>query len=272
MAYRTSSLFHYTRDINVLKSILENGIFPNYCKEIFPSQNQCMTIGIPMVSFCDIPIKETSLFRERYGDYAIGLDKEWGIKNGINPILYVSNENIFNSAALVETYKRILQDENTKNGGDSHAITFSLRPGSLDEVTIFLRMQQMKYASLYILGFLKPYYIERNGKLQCNYEENEWRYIVPENDKIPWWWNEQDYSKWRGTGDKPYPTEEMKITGLRFEPKDIKWILTPDDESAHKMIEHIMINPTVCGCELNDMDKCLICGKIKSFASIEQDI
>jgi len=272
MAYRTSSLFHYTKDLDTLKSILKEGICPNYCKEEYPSQNQCMIIGIPMVSFCDIPLKQTAVFRERYGNFAIGLDKEWGIRNGINPILYVANTNIFNSVSLVESYKRILQEENAKNGGDSQGITLNLKPGPIPELVTFIRMQQMNYASLYLLGFLKPYFIPRNGITQCNYEENEWRYILLEHEDIPWWWNEKDYMAWRGNGNKPAASEKMKEAGLKFSLEDIRWILIPDDESKKELIEHIMSRSTLCGSELSDNDKAVICSRIMSFEAIELDV
>ena len=93
-SYRTSSLFHFTKKLDVLKSILRTGIIPNFCKEDLSYEDRKRTIGVQMVSFCDIPLTRTSDFKKRYGEFAIGLSKEWAIRNQINPILYVNDMRI----------------------------------------------------------------------------------------------------------------------------------------------------------------------------------
>lgn len=102
--YRTSSLFHYTT-YNGLKSILKQGIIPNYCKEDFSIDGDAFAVGIPMVSFCDIPLTRTYEFTKRYGHHAIGLSKEWALKNQINPILYIKNEDIISSLKFYKEYE-----------------------------------------------------------------------------------------------------------------------------------------------------------------------
>lgn len=52
--FRTSSLFHYTKSIDILYSILMEGLIPNYCYEdLSYKRNPDRGIGVPMVSFCD---------------------------------------------------------------------------------------------------------------------------------------------------------------------------------------------------------------------------
>ena len=46
---------------------------------------------MPMVCFCDIPISRTSDHTSVYGEYGIGLTREWGISKGLNPIFYISS-------------------------------------------------------------------------------------------------------------------------------------------------------------------------------------
>ncbi len=89
---RTTSLFHYTR-LDNLKPILEKGLIPNFCKEL-DVLNPGNIIGIPMVSFCDIPLGRAAKFQKNYGRHAIGFTKEWGIKNGLSPIMYSTDVSI----------------------------------------------------------------------------------------------------------------------------------------------------------------------------------
>lgn len=79
---RTSSLFHYTDYLSLTK-IIQTGLIPNYCSEDITYKNEAgeslgEIIGIPMVSFCDIPLSRIKEFSNRYGEYAIGLKKTVG--------------------------------------------------------------------------------------------------------------------------------------------------------------------------------------------------
>ncbi len=44
--------------------------------------------AIPMVCFCDLPLSQIRKHTKTYGEYALGLSKEWAIKKQINPVLY----------------------------------------------------------------------------------------------------------------------------------------------------------------------------------------
>ena len=68
----TSTLFHYTKTASTLLSILQDGFRFTYCLEDFLLLKQ-ENIGIPMISFCDIPINDSVEHSKKYGYYAIGL-------------------------------------------------------------------------------------------------------------------------------------------------------------------------------------------------------
>lgn len=55
----SNSLFHYTRTYDNLCGILRNGFKPKYCKETLLNGS---IIGLPLVSFCDIPITRAKTF------------------------------------------------------------------------------------------------------------------------------------------------------------------------------------------------------------------
>jgi hypothetical protein len=44
--------------------------------------------AIPMVCFCDLPLSLIKKHVEEYGGYGIGLNKTWGVKNGVAPVIY----------------------------------------------------------------------------------------------------------------------------------------------------------------------------------------
>ena len=71
----TSTLFHYTKTASTLLSILKEGFRFSYCLEEYHLLRQG-NIGIPMISFCDIPINDSVEHSKKYGYYALGLTKD----------------------------------------------------------------------------------------------------------------------------------------------------------------------------------------------------
>ena len=51
----------------MLKKILRDGIIPNYCEEDLSFDKTAFVVGIPMASFCDIPITLLDEHNKRYG-------------------------------------------------------------------------------------------------------------------------------------------------------------------------------------------------------------
>lgn len=91
MNIHSESIFHYT-NFNTLKAILNDGCFrPSYCKEYLINEKK--EYYVPMVSFCDIPLSQipqlSNSMEGLYGRCAIGMNKNWSLKNGLNPVLYI---------------------------------------------------------------------------------------------------------------------------------------------------------------------------------------
>lgn len=95
--YRQSAnvFFHCMKKLAHLKQIFERkAILPRYNVEIIDFLNipDCREIAFPMICFCDIFLKLLSPHMKNYGDYVIGLDKDFGIQNGFEPIQYINNK------------------------------------------------------------------------------------------------------------------------------------------------------------------------------------
>lgn len=264
--FRTSSLFHYT-SFNTLKKILEEGIFPNFCREDLSHDTIArweFILGIPMVSFCDIPLTRTNDFRSRYGNHAIGLNKQWAVSQGINPIFYIHNKHIL---YFLHDVRLSTESMGIKLNGSwyQHCTPFS--------PPINIQAKHTVNQNLY--GYVKKYTGKnpKTGKDQCNYEENEWRYIVHERKDIDWLWGQKEYEQWRGINDKPEATEALKNQKLTFTVEDISHIIVDKDSQIPAIITYIRKLTKLGGMEniLTSDEKDMLCAKVTSIERIEKD-
>lgn len=87
MRLSSDNLYHFTREIDVVKKILENGFRYSLLKEEIPSD--MYKRALYAICFCDIRIDETENHRNCYGNQAIVLTKGWGIRNNVSPVRYI---------------------------------------------------------------------------------------------------------------------------------------------------------------------------------------
>lgn len=101
MTISANTLFHFTSSLDNLISILKHEFRPQYHVEdtflsFKPYRVKGMRIkaiwAVPMVCFCDLPLSLVKDHMEKYGCYAIGMSKKWGIKKGLNPIMYLCKD------------------------------------------------------------------------------------------------------------------------------------------------------------------------------------
>lgn len=87
MGLSSNILWHQT-NYRGLRNILKSKSF--MCSYSLEEVDEIVgeKIAFPMVSMCDLPFSELSEYLGKYGDYAIGLTKEWGVKMKFNPIWY----------------------------------------------------------------------------------------------------------------------------------------------------------------------------------------
>lgn len=240
-------MFHYTDYLSLTK-IIQTGLIPNYCSEDITYKNEAgeshgEIIGIPMVSFCDIPLSRIKEFSNRYGEYAIGLKKQWADYNTINPVFYAKDRGALRAFNTMSLIIKFLQDRS-----HSHDGKVELMPdfSNVDDITFFINYDVMRENTMPLFGYVKRYVsdrtINKGGKQitekQNNYLENEWRYIIPESNTINWFWNKADYDKWRGDkkSSKPKPSPELLSKKLKFSIDDITFIIVKTEAQLNNMI------------------------------------
>lgn len=280
--FRTNSIFHYTQHLQSLMSILEKGLIPNYCLEKFHyydgKREKEIMLSFPMVSFCDIPIRQTTIQTLRYGTYAIGLSKQITEKFKISPILYSNNEDIISSLACLRSFEGLLKNELKNYSTDLKSVEIKIpmnQKGNIDlpQIKSLINYNQIKRTNDCLMAYVKQFWGEHDGEEQINYEENEWRYVVPQDDNIPWFRSMEEYKGWRGTEEKPAPSQYLVNKKIIFEDSDINHILVPSDEEAEFISNQIRKLPAIGGSEkiMTDFNKDSLIRKINTFERIEQD-
>lgn len=219
----SNCLLHFTPKAEYLVNILRNEFQPRYCLEetaLVPSKARgTLLTAIPMICFCDLSLGQIKNHIGTYGNYGIGMTKEWGVKNKLNPIIYTSqNSNL--SMAITNMVEHFSLSEEKELG----------------DVAIKLGWE---FANLCF--YLKPYDgdFKRDNKIINNvrfYNEREWRYVPNLKDEI-------DVEQVLGLEDYEnsisLAQENLKIQKfkLEFEPDDIKYIFVKNSKEILAMVK-----------------------------------
>ncbi|HIF9116176.1 TPA: abortive infection system antitoxin AbiGi family protein [Photobacterium damselae] len=238
MKPKSNNIFHFTKSLDVLKLILKNGVHPRYCLEDVEwlGVEDHKYMAFPMSCFCDIPLSRISEHTEFYGEYGIGLTKEWGKKNGLNPVIYSSG-----------------------NGYTQNAFKYFLNTDFHKEIEGEVSAHLYKMWSL-----LKPVsgnmIVSNNIVSKEFHQENEWRY-VPDCDFDILSQNNFDEIK-------DQKNKELECFKLDFSPSDIKYIFVPEDSDIPNLVN--FINSTLDSYPSNDLK--ILQSRIISLNTLKEDI
>jgi len=217
-----NTLFHFTPSLNNLLGILKDTFYPRYCYDEFDlvgnDSQRFIEDAIPMVCFCDIPLSLLINHINTYGQYGLGMTKEWGLRKGLNPVIY------FNK--------------------NSHlAMKFSVLTNDL----IWKRTPSAR-AFHEIVGYMKPYEgtLYRNGRDTKEnvrfYDEHEWRYVpnisILRDKGIETSIQRHMYLNREALREANHKLE-TKATRLSFNANDIKYIIIEDEDQINIMITRI---------------------------------
>lgn len=245
---KSNSLFHFTLKEEYLLDILENGFWPRYCFEdiewLIPKdlknelkkqeednfwetltkkliKYNISSIAYPMSCFCDIPLSKITAHTDLYGSFGLGMTKEWGIRKGLNPIFYLSDNSIIPN--LIRN--------------------FILKNIPADAINLLFSSELSPNTTLQLMKFLKPLRgrMKANGKeVTKNFDEEcEWRYAPAsdENNRFPNFL----LNILSGSNEELLNSNAItkKLASLKFEPSDIKYIFVPEDSHIPVIINKI---------------------------------
>ena len=179
-------------------------------------------LAIAMVCFCDIPLNLVGNHINIYGKYAIGLTKDWGVKNAISPVFYISDsETRFFFEALIRITHRIRPKIHEKVSGPTN-----------EDLPLFIEVNNLINANQNLIMFVKPYQgkyeRKRIGFLDKNYrfyDEREWRYRPPNFLTSRTYLTSNEYND-----PKEKAKHEGSLFNVTFNTADITHILIPENE------------------------------------------
>ena len=238
-----NELFHFTKEYDSITSIMNKKFKPFFCVEDVShiyDERKNITFAFPIVSFCDIPIERISTHKTNYGDYGIGLTKEWGIKNNLTIVNYSFYE------SLKSVSFRILIDYAAKKCTDLN-----------DELS-----RSFRNAFNILIMTSKPYEGKKFDKLNKRwstenirfYNEREWRFL-PLVDQLNWSLSPSDFSGNYDDFFEAIEIEQPKIQakyGLDFTVSDIRYIFLKDKNETKKFLNDISAN--YCKTELKEIE------------------
>jgi hypothetical protein len=235
MKVTADSLFHFTDSLNNLESILTKKFKMTYCKETYQLDNTIHKSYFPMVSFCDIPLALAKDQIDKYGSYSIGLSKSWGIKNRLNPVIYIEKSSIISSELSdnLAAFKKINSHFNN--------IFDKMKSNIEDFKNLFDEYVNGFSNSLSLHRYLKNYQgdLIRKTKTFKNYrfyDEREWRYVPYFKYGDRYDLSEEDYLKYRKTSKEKPLLDEVT---LNFFATDIKYLIVKSNKDIPKLIRII---------------------------------
>ena len=217
-------LFHFTSSKTNLFSILDDTFRLSYASETLLGPATSKSFALPMVSFCDLRVTELKYHMTKYGNYGIGLTKDWANKMGLSPVLYLSRH-----AEIVDTLSRGIDD--------LYDILINHTEPAQE-----IKMRNAYNASFSTLHFVKNYQADltRKNKLYRDFrfaDEREWRYI-------PNLFVDRDLcvlnpSQIDTSAKKQFANTRINMHTLHFQPDDIKYLIIKDDREINELIRVI---------------------------------
>ena len=197
-----------------------------------------------MTCFCDLPLSQLHEHLDFYGGYGIGMKKEWGIHQKINPVLYMHQ-----NSDLSEYISTLLMDLKVGNAADKR--------------TLLHLMNILRHVKLYegdaVTGGRRIH--------KRFYDEREWRWVpllTGNNDEILSL-TEAEFNDPEVRGKAEY--ELAQIAKLDFVPGDIKYIVVSSEGEVSEIIDR---TGAIEG-KYSENDTRILCTRILSSEQIKTD-
>lgn len=227
-----NTLFHFTDSMDSLIGILTNEFLPRYCLESVDlagglADDKHSGHAIPMVCFCDLPVSRLHEHLVFYGNYGIGLTKEWGKSKGISPVSY-----LYPGATFHNCFKNL-------------AMSIAKR---FPKATVPNEPPHPIYDYMELVSYIKPYEgrVFRKGRYYRKrfYDEREWRYVplLSRDARTAQFGLEPRLSRRDYLDDEKRYVANRRIgeaIQLGFEPNDIRYLFVAREEELVPLAESI---------------------------------
>lgn len=234
---RINHIFHYTKTFDRLHMILKEGFAPSYCEENITN----LTYLIPMVSYCNISIREVDLYM-RYGYYGIGMSVEWAVNRGISPVIYIHENSPFNNlhrnvneVLLWDMVSKQMADaqkqfEEAVDRGDEN----NFAPVTNEDYGKLL--MEINQITVPALQFFKNWKVDYDGHEIITYQEREWRYVpaLPPEGRIIIS-TDQAFKEYSDKEAKPKPHLPDQALGIESI-SDIRYLIVRAEEERKAVI------------------------------------
>jgi len=243
----SNSLFHFTKSSDILQNILKNGFLPRYSLEdaTWSGLTTLEFVAFPMVCFCDIPLERINEHVGFYGSYGLGLSREWAIRNGLNPIFYLSKSSSLGSNFLSSLKAAVVADKTKPK--DNHTTP-----------QLHIIMAHMKPLSGTMVVAGKP--VNKDF-----YHESEWRFVPNIND-VPLAISQTTYNKETKMGELNNALESKAM--LAFTPEDVRYIFVKGDADIPPLVD--FMNSQLSHISVASMK--ILMTRITSLEHIAKDI
>lgn len=208
MAISSNNLFHFFSDIKYLEQTIKEGLWPRYCIE---KKWNGKDLAIPMFCFCDIPlsqIKDHIDDEKGYGNYGIGVTKDFARDNKITPVTYLSQDSI-----LMNKLSYFISTFDTPS--------FDHKEMSVEEL--------MLYYVKKVSGYNNDDELKRKF-----YNEREWRYIPQISHDIHLELLTGEYDEKEKVNEF---SERTKNDKLILNPPDIAYIIVKSEAEVGDIIK-----------------------------------
>jgi hypothetical protein len=224
---------------------MKSGFWPRYCPEDVKWQGYegYDFVAYPMVCFCDIPLSRIDEHVGFYGEYGLGLTKEWAERNNATPLQYVSNNNF-----LKGTFKKLINSASKLEEEDKQNFLHDFR---------------------YLLAYTKP----TQGNMVVGgqiiekefYQESEWRCVPKHLDIV-------DHLTREKYDDKDILSTANALTlehcKLEISPSDIKYVFVKNDSDIPNIINFIQTELD----HFTSVDIKILMSRVVSLESIQRDM
>lgn len=278
----SNTLFHFTPEKKYLISILKNGLFVRYSLENYQNLiNNKAEIVFPMTCFCDIPLSHVKNHTKTYGRYAIGLTKEWGMKNKVSPVIY-SYPNSETTEILNYAFENIekffdIEEEELKSIKITKTTEMLFEHYNKREYELSKKIDRVQDNLTNFIRYIKPYegkfyrddnYLKNKVKF---YDEREWRF-TPTRDFLFKNGIKDSYTKENYIDQRKRRALNIKLAKhikLVFEPKDIRFIIVEKDQEIPEMISQLEM---IFGNKATSNELKLLSTRLISMEQILEDL